>query len=284
MIIKTKRISEYPGGRVSGAGFTLIEILVAMVIAMVVMAAIYSTYQAQQRTYVTQEEVSGMQQNMRAAMYIMTREIRMAGYDPKESGIFGITDVRLYNIDDSQDVNGNSKIEFTADLNENGFLDTNERISYSIYDYGNNGVTDLARDSGAGRQILGEDIEALGLAYAYDNNNDGEVDTSAGNHVIWAVDTDNDNQLDLNLHTDYNGVINEDDDTNDDGDIDGVALASPVPIANIRAVKIWILARTEKKIQGYTDKGEYVVGRRILTPGGEFMRRLVAASVKCRNL
>lgn len=288
MIIKKEKIFKHAGSRLSEPGFTLVEILVAMVIALVVMAAIYSTYQAQQRTYITQEQVSGMQQNMRAGIYIMTREIRMAGYDPEQSGLFGITDVRRYDIDNNLDVTGNSKFEFTADLNDNGTLlaleDKNETISFSLYDPDDDGVTDLARNSGAGRQLLGENIEALGFAYAYDNNGDDTLDTSAGDNVIWAVDTDNDNQLDLNLDTDDNGVINEDDDTNSDGDIEGVAIGAPVPLANIRAVKIWLLARTDKTIQGYADNDRYVVGHQVLTPGGAFMRRLITASVKCRNL
>ena len=39
-------------------GFTLVELLVAMVIGLVVMSAIYSTYISQQRSSETMEEVS----------------------------------------------------------------------------------------------------------------------------------------------------------------------------------------------------------------------------------
>ena len=63
-------------------GFTLVEILVAIAIAGVVMAGIYSAYSSQQRSYIVQEQVAGMQQNLRASMDLMEREIRMAGYDP----------------------------------------------------------------------------------------------------------------------------------------------------------------------------------------------------------
>jgi len=62
--------------------FTLIELLLALAISGVVMAGVYSAYYSQQKSYITQEQVAAMQQNLRAAMYIIQREIRMAGCDP----------------------------------------------------------------------------------------------------------------------------------------------------------------------------------------------------------
>ncbi|MBN1907686.1 MAG: prepilin-type N-terminal cleavage/methylation domain-containing protein, partial [Deltaproteobacteria bacterium] len=62
-------------------GFTLVELLIAMAIAGVVMAGVYSAYSSQQRSYLAQEQVAAVQQNLRVAMYFMEREIRMAGCD-----------------------------------------------------------------------------------------------------------------------------------------------------------------------------------------------------------
>jgi prepilin-type N-terminal cleavage/methylation domain-containing protein len=61
-------------------GLTLIELLVAMVISAILIAAIYQTFIGQQKTYVVQEQVVDMQQNIRAAINKMMREIRMAGF------------------------------------------------------------------------------------------------------------------------------------------------------------------------------------------------------------
>ena len=63
-------------------GFTLIELMVAMVIASAVMAGIYSMFVMQQRTQVAEQVVVDMQQTLRAAMYMVERDIRMAGFDP----------------------------------------------------------------------------------------------------------------------------------------------------------------------------------------------------------
>jgi prepilin-type N-terminal cleavage/methylation domain-containing protein len=61
-------------------GISLIELLVALVIATGLMAAIYRTFIGQQKTFVVQEEVVDMQQNIRYAIGNMMREIKMAGF------------------------------------------------------------------------------------------------------------------------------------------------------------------------------------------------------------
>ena len=63
-------------------GFSLIELCVAVAISGIVLAAIYSAYRTQLGSYVTQQTIVDMQQNARAGMYLMQREIRLAGYDP----------------------------------------------------------------------------------------------------------------------------------------------------------------------------------------------------------
>lgn len=64
------------------SGFTLIELMVAMVLTVIVSTAIYMAYNSQHKSYTVQEQVSAMQQNLRSAMYFMKSDIRMAGCDP----------------------------------------------------------------------------------------------------------------------------------------------------------------------------------------------------------
>lgn len=61
-------------------GFTLIELLIAMLVTVVIIAALSTTFIIQQKTYSTQEQIAEMTQNARAAVDIMSREIRMTGY------------------------------------------------------------------------------------------------------------------------------------------------------------------------------------------------------------
>jgi len=62
-------------------GITLIELLVALVICALVIAAIYRLFITQSRAYVVQDQVVEIQQNIRSAMEFMVRDIRMAGFD-----------------------------------------------------------------------------------------------------------------------------------------------------------------------------------------------------------
>ena len=64
----------------NNSGFTLIELLLAIALGMVILAGLFRTFKVQQDSYVIQDQVSAMQQNLRAAMYMITRDLQMAGY------------------------------------------------------------------------------------------------------------------------------------------------------------------------------------------------------------
>ena len=69
-----------PAGRPIGrAGFTLVELMIALTIFGVVAASMYGVYLGMQRTSNNQEEVTDLQQGLRIALEIMGRDIRMAG-------------------------------------------------------------------------------------------------------------------------------------------------------------------------------------------------------------
>jgi len=59
---------------------TLIELLIALAIAGILIAAVYKTFISHEKTYQVQGEVVDMQQNVRALTNRMMREIRMAGF------------------------------------------------------------------------------------------------------------------------------------------------------------------------------------------------------------
>jgi len=61
-------------------GVTLIELLVGLVISGVIIAGIYRMFIGQTRAYTVQEQVVEVQQNIRGAMELILRDVRMAGY------------------------------------------------------------------------------------------------------------------------------------------------------------------------------------------------------------
>ena len=253
-------------------GFTLIEMLIALVVTMVIMGGAYSVFNSQQRQTTIQINVSDAQQNSRAAMDFLSRDLRMAGYDPYDSNNFSINDIKFRDIDDGADTTGNSFIRFAWDKNSNGTLENDETIDYGLVNgvTVTPGITDiflrLPNDTNQ-RDVLSANIIALGLAYAYDVNGDGELD-SAGGNVIWAVDADNDDDWDsLNLAT---GATAE--------------TGTPIDERTIRAVRIWLLGQSQAPDPKYTDTSTYIVGSHIITPNDHFRHRLLERTVLCRNM
>jgi len=60
-------------------GVTLIELMIALVISTILVGGTYSIFISQQRTFAVQDQVVGAQQDGRAALTIMAKDIRMAG-------------------------------------------------------------------------------------------------------------------------------------------------------------------------------------------------------------
>jgi type IV pilus assembly protein PilW len=148
-------------------GFTLIEILIALVLSAVVMTAIYQTYQSQQRSYIMQEEAAKMQQNLRAALFAMTKDLRMAGYDPDGDAGAGIVAV----VADTVAPATTASVRFTRDLNDNASVaDIGEDITYSLVADGD--TFRLNRnDAAGGASTLAEYIDALDFVFLNADNN-----------------------------------------------------------------------------------------------------------------
>ncbi len=66
--------------------------------------------------------------------------------------------------------------------------------------------------------------------------------------------------------------------------IPGPALASAVNFDKIRAVRIWILARTRYPLRGYSGPKNFIVGDKPINVNDNFKYRLLTTTVKCRNM
>jgi prepilin-type N-terminal cleavage/methylation domain-containing protein len=75
------------GVRSRRRGFTLVEVLTAMSITTVLIGAMYSLYSYSYRTFRVQEQTAEAQQNARAAIQLLSRDIIMAGYSTMHNGI-----------------------------------------------------------------------------------------------------------------------------------------------------------------------------------------------------
>jgi prepilin-type N-terminal cleavage/methylation domain-containing protein len=66
--------------KIEDKGVTLVELMIALMMSGILIAALYRTFIGQQRTYTVQEQVVDMQQNVRVSIHRMMSEIRMAGF------------------------------------------------------------------------------------------------------------------------------------------------------------------------------------------------------------
>jgi type IV pilus assembly protein PilW len=134
-------------------GFTLVELMVSMSIGMVLLAAVTTTFMSQTRIYNAQEQINEMQQTARGALDIITREVKMAGYNPNGASFLGVT-------------YSTTQLMIQADLDSNGAISTsstaNEQITYA-YDSANQRITRAVGTGGA--QVLAEHITAFTFSY-----------------------------------------------------------------------------------------------------------------------
>ena len=142
-------------------GFTLIELMLAIAIAGIVMASFYSVYISQQSSYLRQEEVASMHQNIRSAMYYMGREIRMAGLDPTGQAGAGIVKNDSDLIQFTEDIQGQDK----EDPPDGVIGPTEENITFSLTDNDGDGDMDLVREAGYGKRLIAENIKSLLFDY-----------------------------------------------------------------------------------------------------------------------
>ncbi len=147
----------YSRGRREG-GFTIINLLVAMGLSGIAFGAITTTFVSQSQSYDAQEQVVEMQQNARVAMDLITREVRMAGFDPTGAGTF--TGVHHHS----------GYIHIRADLDGNGDKDgPNEDLRYR-YDNTNN-LIERDDDDHNNWTPLAENIQAFNFNYLDRNGN-----------------------------------------------------------------------------------------------------------------
>jgi len=109
-------------------GFTVTELVLALAMMMMVMAAMVSLLISLNRSYTTQNVTAGVQQVTRAGINIMARDIRMAGLNPLKMNQIGILEASVDKIRFQHDVNGNGTIESDQDEDIAYLLNRNHQL------------------------------------------------------------------------------------------------------------------------------------------------------------
>ncbi|BBO80106.1 hypothetical protein DSCO28_06720 [Desulfosarcina ovata subsp. sediminis] len=268
-------------------GFTLIELLVAMAISGVVLAGIYEAYLDQLRTTITQQRIVDMNQNLRAAVLIMERDLRMNGANPTGNASAGFVTAE------------DAKLRIAMD---DGGTDNEENNTNNAIDDGNDNDDDGLTDEGV------DDV---------DNDGDGEVDEADEAEWYDGDITDESEVIEFDLN---NGNLRRransqgsDDPTDGTGitkwiatnidainfvylDDDGDVLTTPVTgsdLDDIRSVQVTIIARSGDTVpvlmRKHTDNTIYsnpqgtVILDKSAAPD-QFRRQMVTTTIKCRNM
>ena len=160
-----------PKSRLDG-GFTLIELMISIAIGLVVLASVATTFTSQTRAYSAQEQINQMEQNLRGALDIMTREIKMAGYRPNGGTVTGVVSYTSTSLTIQADIDGNGTLLASG----SGSDTANEQIVY-VYDSVNKKIT---RQVGSGTAAtLAENISAF--TFTYYQSSGATLATSASN-------------------------------------------------------------------------------------------------------
>lgn len=231
-------------------GFTLVELLVAMAMAVVVMAAIYTLYKSQQESYIAQDQVVEMQQNVRASLYQMARDLRMAGFNPLRSPNVGGFVTQLPDDGGGATTTNTTNIAFTIDQDSNGVIDVDaddEQIAYRLA----TGALQKFRVSDDTWQTVADNISALDFVYLDPSGTDITANVIANPTTIYA--------------------------------------STNLPyIDSIRSIEMSIVARTgriDKSFGGGTPAYFNQQGAQILAAQSDnYRRRLINTTVFCRNL
>ncbi len=102
-------------------GFTLVELMVAMVVASILLAAVVGVFTTLNKSYTKENVAADVQQVARAGVDFMAQSIRMAGLDPAQTDNFGFTTATA------------TSIAFSADLDLSGGVPgPTETISYFL--------------------------------------------------------------------------------------------------------------------------------------------------------
>jgi type IV pilus assembly protein PilW len=171
-------------------GITLIELMVALVISAITMAAIYKIFIPQTKAYYVQDQVVETQQSIRSAMEILLRDLRMTGFDDDNlnSKYNDGTSIRVVNPIATSD----TSITVTYEYFDRTVLSSGEYQLHTVT-YAVDGSSNLVRtrtitkpdkSSQTAAEPLLPNVNALNFTYGVDDNDDDVLDRWASADTV----------------------------------------------------------------------------------------------------
>jgi prepilin-type N-terminal cleavage/methylation domain-containing protein len=299
----------------TNSGFTLVELLVSIALGLVILAGVYQTFRTQHDSYIVQDQVAAMQQNLRAAMYLITRDLQMAGWytnfdrnnrniDPGGLGmegkplVFSTPPGAAGSIKEGTNAlvivkagDGPRKLQagesasgtnVSIDLNASGLDD--ERNKYGL--------------------LVKSDLRAADFFDVTDSNLNLNENYLAPDDMVFRADV----IIYMIQHEDGRPMLKRKNLGNDNGfqtvaeNVDNMQVRyqlndgswedtlSPTTQALVRAVEVTLIGRTAHRQRGYTDTNTYTISTDPdweYKPGGDdarYRRKTFSTIVKTRNV
>ena len=164
-------------------GFTIIEVMIAVMVSSILIAAVYQTFHSQQRSYTMQNEAVAMEQNLRGSLYLLTKELRSAGYNPMQTPTDSSDPTKNFrfvtsfptpnNLFTVNYADAHFTVAFTLDTDGSGGIESNrnEQIAYK-FDKDTKTLqrfNDMQADITKKWEIVASNIEAVYFVY-YDQS------------------------------------------------------------------------------------------------------------------
>ena len=235
--------------RQSCYGYTIVELMLSIVISSIILASLYQMFHSQQKNYMTHSESYNMNQNLRSAVYVLTKDLKIAGYNPADSeritpGFVDNFDANIFADIGKSDIdyaNEKDRLAFTADKNSDECIDAdNDKAAAEpiCNEFKTKDPFALTDDGERGEQI----------AYRLNGNNlerfNSEIyDATNSLEDAWQVIATNIDALNFTFIDKNNNVIDD-----------------PTTTANrdqIRHVEMSIIARTENRDYKYNSSKTY---------------------------
>lgn len=93
------------------AGFTMVELLIAIALSMIVLGAVLGIFNSSRQSYVVQEDLAAMQQDIRVARAFLERDLRVAGRGLGDSFMFLGERVFAFTFDNGGGEGGSDKLQ-----------------------------------------------------------------------------------------------------------------------------------------------------------------------------
>lgn len=246
----------------SNKGFTLVEVMMALLMSGIMVVAIFTAYTTQRKSYIMQDLVAEMQQNLRVAENALINGVRLAGYNPDD---------------------------ITLPVGTTWFVSATATQFQFMAD-----TTNFDGSENDGDGVAGDDGEIISFGFTNTEDADGNGIADDDDKML-LVKTVNFTPP----KADPSGPIAQNIEAIEFQYLDsnGNVIAAPVAagqLGDIRAIRVSLLARSSRPDPNFTNQGTYTAASGTdwdlngASAGSavddNYRRRLLITTIKCRNM